>query len=295
MLEDLAPQLVAGHGSQVAPDSRHPLAFDPALDGPEHALHEHGLRAGEAAPDATPQAGDHEQGQAEAQQQEEEQVEVLVGEGAAEEVGGAPGDVELHRGVAADAHERQAQVDHEQDQPDHVLADLPAAAHVGRVEEVARAVGVDGVDRVRGRVAAHLAHSFELHVVRVRPRAPCRRARWCCEGQHVGHHGLHAARTELVAPGRHALGRHAVGDHPVLVHGFGAVDPVVVGEVGPHAAAAVVSVWQTTQYWRNSALPSATRSGMVAMSSSDSLLRPPSAARASCASAAATICFCSAC
>ena len=52
--------------------------LDPALDPAEDALHEHGLRAGEAAPDPTQERGHVEEREAEPGQQEEHQVEVLV-------------------------------------------------------------------------------------------------------------------------------------------------------------------------------------------------------------------------
>src|SRR5512142_1882236 len=58
----------------------------------------------------------------------------------------------------------------------------------------------------------------------------------------VGRHLAHLGLAELRPPGRHPLVRPAAADRAQDVLGLAAVDPVVVGEVGPHLAGGVRGV-----------------------------------------------------
>jgi hypothetical protein len=110
------------------------VALDPVLDLPEHALHQHGLRAQPAAPDAAEDGGEqhdhHEQGH----HCDGEQVEVGWPEDAAEDDELSFQDVHHQQGFTADADERAGEHDQQEDGIDQQAGPVQRAPRLARVQ-----------------------------------------------------------------------------------------------------------------------------------------------------------------
>ena len=170
MLERLARQHPGAHPAGVAAPPGGRRSLDPALDAAEHALQEHGLRTGVAAPDAAEQRGRGDEQEPGAGQQEEQEPGVLRVEGGAEQVEPPVLEVEEDRRVAADADPGERGVDRDEHREADRAQAGEAAAHVGRMDRLALAVAPDRSAQLAGRRCAG-AH---LTATRVRrpPRPP---------------------------------------------------------------------------------------------------------------------------
>ncbi len=67
------------------------------------------------------------------------------------------------------------------------------------------------------------------------------------QGVDVAGYVIDLVRLERVLPGDHALGGHAVPDRRHIVRKVAAVNPVIIGEVGPHQPATVRAVARRAQ------------------------------------------------
>ena len=132
----------------VEPAARGRIAVDQPLDGAIDEFEKHRLRAGPAAPDASEQRGDKKQRKAQAGDEEEQQPRFLRGDGPAEEVETPLGHIEEHRWVSTNRNPRQQEIDRDQRPGRKSAGDRPAAARIGRMQEVPRAVVVDGGDGI---------------------------------------------------------------------------------------------------------------------------------------------------
>jgi hypothetical protein len=112
-------------------------------------VEEHRVGAGPAAPDPAQERGAEEQREAHAGDGKEHDPQVLRHEGQAEEVEHPVFDIEEHRRVAIDGNPGQRDIDCNQDHADPAAQSDPASAHVGRVQEVARSIGIDGRDGIQ--------------------------------------------------------------------------------------------------------------------------------------------------
>src|SRR5690606_4687072 len=124
-----------------------------------------GLRAGPAAPYPAEHSRDQEEAEAQRGHAEEEQPRVLRVQTEAEEKEAAGGNVEKERGTPSDPNEGEGGRENDEDRADDHAPAGVAAAHVGRDDLLAYAVGADGAPLLDDRQldpplgGAHVARS----------------------------------------------------------------------------------------------------------------------------------------
>jgi hypothetical protein len=102
-----AAWVATARASRSSPKGPCARPLDQALDGPEHRLEEHRLRAGPAAPHAAEHGRRVQQAEADAAEEEEQQPDILGIEDQPEEEELPFFDIEEYRGMSADGNPGQ--------------------------------------------------------------------------------------------------------------------------------------------------------------------------------------------
>ena len=158
VFDGAADDFFRGPGGVVAASAFGAVALDPAFDAAVDVIEEDGVGAGPAAPDPPEEGGGEEEGEAEAADAEEENPEVLGDDGEAEEVEAASGNIEKDGGVAVDLEVGKEDVDGDHGEAGDLAPKGEASFDIVRVEEIPRAVSVDGGDGIEVGVLVFLGH-----------------------------------------------------------------------------------------------------------------------------------------